>query len=276
MEQHAAKIVRLMGYVMKLLVVFAFIFPFLWMFSVSLQSEKEISSIPITLIPEIPRWSNYVEAFQSGPFLLYLKNSVLVILGVVVLQMLIMVPAAYAFAKYEFKGKNICFGMVMIAFMVPGQLTFYPIYNMMSKAGLMNTLWPQIIPFMTNAFGIFLLRQYFMQISDELLESARLDNAGTLQIIYKIMLPMSKPALTSIILFSFVGHWNDYFWPLIITASTNVRPLTIGVAMLKNTEGATSWHYIMAGNMILVLPILIVYVFFSKYIVSSFTYSGIK
>ena len=164
----------------------------------------------------------------------------------------------------------------MIAFMTPAQLTFYPIYHMMSKAGLMNTLWPQILPFMTNAFGIFLLRQYFMQISDELLESARLDNAGALKVIGKIMLPMSKPALTSVVLFSFVGHWNDYFWPLIITSSTQVRPLTIGVAMLKNTEGATSWHYIMAGNVMLILPVLILYLFFSKYIVSSFTYSGIK
>lgn len=267
---------KLIEYVLKLLLVFLFVFPFLWMLSVSLQTEKEISSIPITLVPKIPQWRNYVEVFQSGSFLLYLKNSILIIIGVVVLQILIMVPAAYAFAKFEFKGKTICFGLVMVAFMTPGQLTFYPIYNMMSKAGLMNSLWPQILPFMTNAFGIFLLRQYFMQIPGELLESAALDNAGTLKIIYKIMLPMSKPALTSIVLFSFVGHWNDYFWPLIMTSSTEVRPLTIGVAMLKNTEGATSWHYIMAGNMMLVLPILIVYIFFSKYIVSSFTYSGIK
>lgn len=267
---------KLIEYVLKLLLVFLFVFPFLWMLSVSLQTEKEISSIPITLVPKIPQWHNYVEVFQSGLFLLYLKNSILIIIGVVVLQILIMVPAAYAFAKFEFKGKTICFGLVMVAFMTPSQLTFYPIYNMMSKAGLMNSLWPQILPFMTNAFGIFLLRQYFMQIPGELLESAALDNAGTLKIIYKIMLPMSKPALTSIVLFSFVGHWNDYFWPLIMTSSTEVRPLTIGVAMLKNTEGATSWHYIMAGNMMLVLPILIVYIFFSKYIVSSFTYSGIK
>lgn len=115
-----------------------------------------------------------------------------------------------------------------------------------------------------------------MQIPDELLESARLDNAGALKVMGKIMLPMSKPALTSVVLFSFVGHWNDYFWPLIITSSTQVRPLTIGVAMLKNTEGATSWHYIMAGNVMLILPVLILYLFFSKYIVSSFTYSGIK
>lgn len=264
------------GYAAKLLVVFIFVFPFLWMFSVSLQNNDEITAIPITLVPSIPQWGNYVEAFTSGPFLQYLGNSVIIIVSIIVIQMAVMIPAAYGFAKYEFKGKNFLFGLVMLAFMTPVQLTFLPIYNMMSKAGLMDTLLPQILPSMTNAFGIFLLRQYFMQIPDELIESAKLDHAGSLKIILKLMLPMSKPALTSIILFSFVGHWNDYFWPLVMTASEKVRPLTIGVSMLKNTEGASSWNLIMAGNMILVLPILIVYCFCSKYIVSSFTYSGIK
>lgn len=276
MEQKRSKAAKLIFGIIDIGIVFLFLFPFLWMLSVSLQTEKEITTIPLTLIPKVPQWKNYVEAFRSAPFLLYLKNSILVILGVVIIQLLVMVPAAYAFAKFEFAGKKLCFGLVLIAFMTPAQLTFYPIYHMMSNAGLMNTLWPQILPFMTNAFGIFLLRQYFMQIPDELLEAARLDNAGVLKIIGKIMLPMSKPALTSIVLFSFVGHWNDYFWPLIITSSTQVRPLTIGVAMLKNTEGAASWHYIMAGNVMLILPILVLYLFFSKYIVSSFTYSGIK
>lgn len=276
MEQKRINVGTVIRGVLDIGLLLIFIFPFLWMLSVSLQTEKEITTLPLTLIPKVPQWKNYVEAFHSAPFLLYLKNSILIILGVVVIQLIVMVPAAYAFAKYEFKGKKFCFGLVMIAFMTPSQLTFYPIYHMMSKMGLMNTLWPQILPFMTNAFGIFLLRQYFMQIPDELLESARLDNASTLKVIGKVMLPMSKPALTSIVLFSFVGHWNDYFWPLIITSSTQVRPVTIGVAMLKNTEGAASWQYIMAGNVMLVLPVLILYIFFSKYIVSSFTYSGIK
>ena len=206
MEQQTSKTAKILFGMIDLVIVFIFLFPFLWMLSVSLQTEQEITTIPLTLITKVPQWKNYVEAFASAPFLLYLRNSVLVILGVVVIQLLVMVPAAYTFAKMQFAGKNLCFGLVMIAFMTPAQLTFYPIYHMMSKAGLMNTLWPQILPFMTNAFGIFLLRQYFMQIPDELLESARLDNAGALKVMGKIMLPMSKPALTSVVLFSFVGH----------------------------------------------------------------------
>ena len=168
------------------------------------------------------------------------------------------------------------FGLVLIAFMTPGQITFLPIYQMMSEWEVMDTLLPQIVPFMTNAFGIFLLRQYFMQVPDELIEAAKLDNAGSLKIVYKLMLPMAKPAMSTVVLFSFVSHWNDYFWPLVMTQTTNVRTLPIGIAMLKNTEGITNWNIIMAGNMILVMPILVVYVFCSKSIIRSFAYSGIK
>ena len=115
-------------------------------FSVSLQNNDEITAIPITLVPSIPQWGNYAEAFTSGPFLQYLGNSVIIIVSIIVIQMAVMIPAAYGFAKYEFKGKNFLFGLVMLAFMTPVQLTFLPIYNMMSKAGLMDTLLPQILP----------------------------------------------------------------------------------------------------------------------------------
>ncbi len=135
---------------------------------------------------------------------------------------------------------------------------------------------PQIIPFMTNAFGIFLLRQYFMQVPDELLEAAKLDNASVLQILRKIMLPMSMPGISAIAMLSFVGHWNDYFWPLVMTRSEDIRPITIGVARLKDIEGDLQWNIIMAGNLFLVLPILVIYLFSSRYIINSFAYSGIK
>lgn len=166
--------------------------------------------------------------------------------------------------------------MILLAFMIPGQVTFIPVYLMMADWGLVKTLLPQIIPFVSNAFGIFLLRQYFMQIPEEIIEAARLDNASEFKIIRKVMIPMSKPALATIALFSFVSHWNDYFWPLVMTDSAAVRPLTLGIAMLRETEGISNWHIIMAGNVILVMPILLVYLFCSKHIVKAFVYSGIK
>ena len=276
MYSFSQKVWAVIGFVLKALLIFVFVFPFLWMLSVALQSDAEITSSPITLIPAVPQWGNFLAAWSKGPFFLYLKNSLTIIVCVIILQLLIMVPAAYAFAKCEFKGKNLMFGLVLIAFMTPGQITFLPIYQMMSGWGIMDTLIPQILPFMTNAFGIFLLRQYFMQVPDELIEAARLDNAGSLNIVYRLMLPMAKPAMSTVVLFSFVNHWNDYFWPLVMTQTTQVRPLTIGIAMLKNAEGVTNWNTIMAGNIMLVFPILIVYVFCSQSIIKSFAYSGIK
>ena len=261
---------------LKIALLLAFIFPFLWMISTSLQTLEETMSFPPTMIPDVPQWINFVDAMTSGPFLTYAKNSIIVTTSIIIIQLLVMIPAAYAFAKYNFAGKNILFGLVLISFMIPGQITFIPIYLMMADWGLIHTLLPQILPFMANAFGIFLLRQYFMQIPEEIIEAARLDNANEFKIMWKVMVPMSKPALATVALFSFVSHWNDYFWPLVMTDSNEVRPLTIGISMLRETEGISNWHIIMAGNVVLVIPILIVYLFCSKQIVKAFVYSGIK
>ena len=246
------------------------------MISISLQTATESSRAPITFIPASPQWQNFVTAWNMAPFGLYLKNSIIIIFSIVILQSLVMVPAAYAFAKFKFKGRGFLFGLVLVAFMMPVQVTFLPVYYMMGDWGLVNTLIPQILPHMTNAFGIFLLRQYFMQVPDELLEAARLDNASELKILGKIMLPMSKPAISAIALLSFVGHWNDYFWPLMMTRADAVRPLTVGIAALKDAEGNNNWNVIMAGNMFLVMPLVLIYIFASKFIINSFTYSGIK
>ena len=263
-------------YILKSAVLLIFVFPFLWMISTSLQTFRETMSFPPTWIPASPQWGNFAEAMNAGPFLTYFKNSVVVTVSILVLQFAVMIPAAYAFAKYKFFGKNLLFGMILLAFMIPGQVTFIPVYLMMAEWGLIKTLLPQILPFMSSAFGIFLLRQYFMQIPEEILEAARLDNAGEFKIMWKIMIPMSMPALATIGLFSFVSHWNEYFWPLVMTDSAAIRPLTLGIAKLRETEGISNWHIIMAGNVMLVVPILIVYLFSSKQIVKAFVYSGIK
>lgn len=273
------KIVRLGGLIMKLLILFIFGWPFFWMISTSLKTIEEVNSIVPTIFPEIPQFINYIEAWTSGPggsMWIYLKNSLIVVFSVIFIQMIVMIPASYAFAKYNFRGKGIFFGCILIALMMPTQITFLPIYLMMSDWGLINSLLPQILPFVTNAFGIFLLRQYFMQIEDELIDAARIDGAGDLRVIIQIMLPMAKPALASIFLFSFVGQWNEYFWPLVMTNADKFRTLPVAIAQLKEMEGMANWQVIMAGNAILVLPVIIVYLFASKQIMKSFTYSGIK
>ncbi len=259
-----------------ILVMAIFVFPFLWMASTSLKSLQETLIFPPKWLPDKIMIENFVKAWSSGPFLRYFLNSVFVTIGILVLQFLTMVPAAYAFARYKFKGYKLLFAIVLVALMIPEQITFLPVYLQMSSWKLLNTYIPLILPYGTSAFGIFLLRQSFMQVPDEIIEAARLDDASEWKIMWNIMVPMAKPVLVTFGLFSFIYHWNDYFWPLVMTNSEAIRTLPIGIAMLKDTEGGVAWNIVMAGNMILVLPILIVFFFAQKQIIKAFVYSGIK
>ena len=191
----------------------------------------------------------------------YFWNSFLVALSVVLLQAVINVPAAYGFARYEFKGKKYMWALVMLAFMIPTQITFIPVYIMFSKLRLLKTLVPQILPFAANAYGIFLMRQSFMQVPDELVEAARMDNAGS---------------IITAELFSFISTWNSYFWPLVMTNSDTVRPLTLAMQRLQDIHQGLEWPVLMAGNALIVLPVLILFLLLNRQIISSFGYKGIK
>ena len=253
-----------------------FIFPFIWMLSTSVKNPQEMMQLPPTIIPKEIVLENYSAAWNSGPFFRYLLNSIFVTGSILIIQFVVMVPAAYAFSKIKFKGEKILFGILLVGLMIPPQVTFLPVYMMMSKLGLINTYVPLIIPFMTTSFGIFLLRQNFMQISDEIIEAAKLDGASDLKIMFRIMVPMAKPAVITFILFNFIYHWNNYFWPLVMTNTDAIRTLPIGVTLLKSSEGITAWNVIMAGNIILILPIILVYIFANKKVKEAFMYSGIK
>ena len=261
---------------LKLLLIFLIAYPFIWMVFTSFKPYKETTIYPPTLLPTNWTTEGYVKALAMVDVATFLKNSLIVSLTVLVLQYLVIVPAAYAFARCKFRFKGFFFGIVLLGFMIPQQVTFIPIYLMFSKAGLLQSLIPQILPFISNAFGIFLLRQYFMQIPEEIIEAARLDDAGELKIILRIMIPMARPAIFTIGLLSFISSWNSYFWPLIMTTKDAYRTLPIGVAMLNSQEGGRLWNVLMAGNMFLVVPILIVYLFANKQIRKAFAYSGIK
>ena len=269
---------HLPGDILKLMVVILFVFPFYWMISTGFKTYVEAIQTPPTLWPHTFTLSNFQKISEMNIDLgMYTKNSVIITVTTIVLQMVIMVPAAYAFAKRDFPLKGVLFGVVLLAFMIPSQLTYISIYLMMSKAKLLQTLWPQILPFGANAFGIFMLRQSFKQIPEEIVESARLDSASELQIMTRIMLPMSKSAMITIAMFSFISIWNNYFWPLVMTTSESVRPLTMAIQKLRDSgDAALQWNVLMAGNVILVVPVLVVYVFASKKILNAFAYNGIK
>ncbi len=260
----------------KLLIIVIMAFPFLWMISASFQTLQETIAVPPTLIPGQFNFDNFVEVFKTINVWQYLRNSIIVCASVVLLQYLIIVPAAYSLAKIDYKAKPLMFALVMVGQMIPMQITFLPIYFMFSKAKLMDTYTALIIPFISNPFGIFLLRQYFMQVPTEVIEAAKLDDASDIKIMFKVMMPMVRSALVTIGLLSFISNWNGYFWPLIMTNKDAFRTLPIGIALLKDADSLQRWNVIMAGNLLLVLPMLLLYILASKKIRNAFVYSGIK
>ncbi len=315
---------HLPGDIFKAAVILIFLFPFYWMFITSFKTYSEAILTPPTLWPQNFTLENFINISQMDVDLTrYTLNTIIITGSVIVMQLLIMVPAAYAFAKIRFRGQGVLFSIVLIAFMIPGQITYISVYLMMANAGLINTLWPQILPFGANAFGIFMLRQAFKQIPDEIIESAKLDSANSVQIMAQIMLPMCLPfganafgifmlrqafkqipdeiiesakldsansvqimaqimlpmcksSMITIAMFSFISHWNSYFWPLVMTQSEKVRPLTMAIEKIKDAEYGIQWNTIMAANSILVIPVLIVFLFASKKIIQAFAYRGMK
>ena len=264
------------GTILKILVCIIFGFPFLWMIATSFKTNAEAVRFPPTMFPEKATIDAYVTVFKELDLGRYIGNTVVILALTTVGQFLVMVPAAYAFAKYKFKGNGFLFGLLMVAFMVPVAITYPSVAQMFMDAGLIKTLIPQIVPCLCNAFGIFLLRQNFMQVPEELLESARLDEANELQIITQIMLPMAKASIANIMMLSMIGTWNAYFWPLVMTYHDEVRPITIAIESMKGLEGGLQWPIIMAGNCILVLPILILFLAASKKIIAAMAYRGVK
>lgn len=274
MKRLGATSLKAVEWIGLLVVAFLFVFPFLWMASTAFKTMPEVRQFPPTLLPSTWEWENFAHAWNSGPFLMYTWNSILVAVGILVLQFLTAVPAAYAFARYKFPGRNLLFGLVLVVLMIPGQVIFLPIYVQLSGWGMVNTLWALILPYAASAFGIFLLRQAFMQVPDEVIEAARLDNASEWKIMWTIMVPMAKPVLVTFGLFSFIYHWNDYFWPLIMTNSDEVRTLPIGISGLHMSDGGTLWNVMMAGNMILILPILVIFFVAQRHIIKAFVYQS--
>ena len=264
------------SFVFKLFMLVLFLFPFYWLIITAFKTYGESILFPPTLIPRTFTLGAFEEVFSRLNLWNYLKNSLIVTFSVIIIQTLVGVPAAYALARYSFRGKGFILALVMAAFMVPTQITFITVYIMMSKLRWLNTLLPQIVPFGASAYGIFLLRQAFMQVPADIIEAARLDNASELKIMTRIMLPAARSSLMTVSLFSFVGSWNSYFWPLVMSNSEKVRPLTLAIERLKDQDAGINWPVIMAGNMIMVLPVLVIFLFLSNKIISSVGYRGIK
>lgn len=257
-----------------LLVVF--FTPFYWMILTALKTMGQTLKMPPSFWVSAPQWQNFVTAFQAIPFLDMLKNSIIVAAGILLCQCVTVIPAAYAYARFQFKGSKLLFGLTLATMMIPGQLIFLPVFLMFSKLGMINSFASLILPSASSAFAIFMLRQTFKQVPEELLEAARLDHASEFSILKNIMLPIAKPTVVTLGLLAFIGTWNDYFWPMVMTTNNAVRTLPVGIAALRAAEGGLKYHILMAGNVMLVVPVLIAFFFAQKQIIKAFTYMGEK
>lgn len=273
MKKYAPKLGR--GIVIACLILI-FFFPFYWMVITAFKTLGETVLFPPSLVPASWDLTNFIKAYEAIPFLKYLGNSLIVTTTVLLMQMATIIPASYAFAHYNFKGSKLFFALIMVTMMIPAQLVFLPLFVLFSKWHMVNQYLSLILPFASSAFGIFMLRQNFKQIPKELLEAARLDGASEWRMIRKIILPMARPTLTTLALLTFIGTWNDYFWPLVLTTNDNVRTLPVGIASLRNIENGVNYNIMMAGNVMLVLPIMIVFLAAQKQIIKAFTYLGDK
>ncbi len=280
LNRHRIKPAQIIGKIVRwcinLLIALIFFIPFYWMFITSVKTLGQTLIIPPTFWVDQPQWGNFSIVFQKIDVLSMLKNSLIVTAGTLFCQCITVIPAAYAFARYRFKGAGFLFGVILATMMIPSQLIFLPVYLMFSKWGMINTYWSLILPSASSAFAIFMLRQTFKQVSEELLEAARLDKAGELKIITRIMLPLARPTVVTLAMLTFISVWNDYFWPLVMTTKANVRTLPVGIASLRMTESGVNYQIMMAGNVILVIPVLIVFFFAQKQIIKAFTYTGVK
>jgi sn-glycerol 3-phosphate transport system permease protein len=237
------------------------------MVSTSLKPLEEIARDPTAPLPAHPQLGAYREVFAQVPVGRYLLVSLAVAVAIGVLQLALALPAGYALAKLRFAGRRSAFALVVACLLVPAQVTFVPVFLMFSRLSLTNTLSALIVPFAASALGTYLVRQALLSVPDEIIEAARLDGASELTIIYRILGPLVWPTLVSVFLVSFVFHYSDYFWPLVMTTDDSVRTLPLGVALLKEPGSGVRWHVVMAGNVLLSLPVLVLFAAVQRHLV---------
>jgi multiple sugar transport system permease protein len=264
---------------LKHIVVYALAFitlaPFIWMILTSLKDMSEIYVYPPQFLPSEFKWDNYKKAFEAAPFGRYYFNSIFVAVTVTLGQLVTCSMAAFAFARLHFKGRNILFYLFLGTMMIPYNVTMIPSFLVLYWLGWIDTYYALIVPGLASAFGTFLLRQFFITIPRELEEAAYIDGATKLQVLRKIIVPLAKPALATLAIFTFMGVFNDFIWALIVLNSEDMQTVQLGLAIFRDRY-LTQWDLLMAGSVTAVLPILIVFFFAQKYFIQGITLSGLK
>jgi ABC-type glycerol-3-phosphate transport system permease component len=266
-------------YLLLIIGVIIAVFPFYWMISTSLMTLGEAQGT--RLLPSSIHLENYIQAWQEAQFSTYLWNSFRITLISLVGELICSVMAAYAFARIKFPGRELIFTIFLSSMMIPMMVTIIPNFLTVTWLGRIGPLkwinnWPALtIPFMGNVFSIFLLRQFFLQIPDELYDTARMDGAGHLRFLWSVVIPLSKSPIMVITVLSFIGNWNALAWPMLVTNSPDWRPITVGLYSFI-TEAGQMINLMMAGAVIAIIPILVLYFFTQKQFTESISRSGLK
>jgi multiple sugar transport system permease protein len=258
-----------------LLLAFASLVPLLWMLSVSFMPMGEASRFPPPLLPETPTLDNYRALFSRTDAARNFANSLFVSTAITLLSLLLNAMAGYAFAKLRFAGRERMFRLLLAALVVPAQVAMLPLFLLMKQLGLVNTFAGVVLPSMATVFGIFLVRQYARSIPDELLEAARIDGAGELRIFFTIVLPMLKPVLVTLAIFTFLAAWNDFMWPLIVLTGQEHYTLPVALAALSR-EHIMEVEMMMAGAVVTVLPVLLLFLLLQRYYIQGLLLGSVK
>ncbi|ACV76931.1 carbohydrate ABC transporter permease [Nakamurella multipartita] len=267
---------RLIVYLLLVIGVVATLMPFVWMLLGSVKTDGEILRDPSGFLPQEPTLSNYATWFTDLNISTFFVNSLIVAVVTVLGNLLFCSMIGYALAKMEFAGKRLLFLLAMLTLMVPGVVTFVPLFVLVSKLGLLNTYPALILPFLTSPLGVFLMRQFMMGIPDSLIEAARIDGAGELRIFFRVVIPLCGPPLATLGILTFLGSWNNFLWPLVAAQSEQMYTLPVALSLYSTGENATNYGLLQAGSVLVIGPIVLLFVLLQRFFVQSVATAGIK
>jgi multiple sugar transport system permease protein len=251
-------------------------FPFYWMLTTAFKSFFEATQFPPTLFPQSFHFENFATAWGDAPWVGFFRNTFIIAIAVTLGELATSILAAYAFARMSFKGKGVIFMILLAAYMIPGEAVLIPNFVLVTKVmHLQDTLAVQIIPFLANVFSIFLLRQHFLSIPNELADAAKVDGAGHLRFLTSVVLPLSVPVLVTVTLITALGVYDAFQWPLLVTNSDAVRPVQIGMAQFR-TEFGAQYHLEMAAATFVIAPVVVIFLFAQRYLIQGVARTGIR
>ncbi|WP_243399185.1 carbohydrate ABC transporter permease [Cryobacterium zongtaii] len=249
--------------------------PVIWMVSASFRTQGDLVGNPTSLIPQVFTLDNYINVWQRIPFGRQLLNTIVFAGGTTLASLLFDSMAAYALARFSFPGRDVVFILIVVTLMIPIQVTFIPLYELLADFGWINTFRGLVIPRVADAFGIFFLRQFFLSLPKDLEDAARIDGAGEVRIFARIMLPLAGPALLTVAMFTFLASWNDLLWPLLVATDPQMQTLPAGLALFKG-QHSSDYGMLMAGAILALLPMIVAFVFVQRRFIEGIATTGMK